>query len=78
MARSDSFFIRAQVNLGQTNAFDEVAIDLGAYVDALGKSVLRIHNIAPSFTDIDGASATLDGDASAAAQFQLTTQTKET
>ncbi|MHA1542980.1 MAG: hypothetical protein ACTSQH_08385, partial [Candidatus Hodarchaeales archaeon] len=76
MARSDSFFIRAQVNLGKTNTFNQVSIDLGAYVDALGKSVLRIHNIAPAFTDADGASATLDSDASAAAQFQLTTQTQ--
>ncbi len=76
MAKSDSFFIRAQVNLGQTNTFNQVSVDLGAYVDALGKSVLRIHNIAPSFTDSGGASATLDSSASAAAQFQLTTQTQ--
>jgi hypothetical protein len=76
MAKSDSFFIRAQVNLGQTNTFNQVSVDLGAYVDALGKSVLRIHNIAPSFTDSGGASATLDSGASAAAQFQLTTQTQ--
>ena len=76
MAKSDSFFIRAQVNLGQTNTFSQVAVDLGAYVDALGKSVLRIHNIAPSFTDSSGASATLDASASAAEQFQLTTQTQ--
>lgn len=76
MARSDSFFIRAQVNAGQAATFNQVAVDLGAYVDALGKSVLRIHNIAPSFSDSDGTSATLDADASAAAQFQLTTQTQ--
>ena len=76
LARSDSFFIRAQVNAGDTNAFAQVAIDLGAYVDALGKSVLRIHNIAPQFTDSTGTSATLDADATAAAQFQLTTQTQ--
>ncbi|AXH79541.1 MAG: hypothetical protein [Circular genetic element sp.] len=76
MARSDSFFIRAQVNAGNTNAFAQVAVDLGAYVDALGKSVLRIHNIAPTFTDSSGASATLVADDSAAAQFQLTTQTQ--
>ena len=76
MARSDSFFIRAQVNAGNTNAFAQVAIDLGAYVDALGKSVLRIHNIAPSFTDSGGASATMVADDSGAAQFQLTTQTQ--
>ena len=76
MAKSDSFFIRAQVNAGDTNTFAQVGIDLGAYVDALGKSVLRIHNIAPQFTDSTGTSATLDADATAAAQFQLTTQTQ--
>ena len=62
MARSDSFFIRAQVNAGQAATFNQVAVDLGAYVDALGKSVLRIHNIAPSFSDSDGTSATLDAE----------------
>lgn len=78
MAKSDSFFIRAQVNAGQSNTFAQVGIDLGAYVDALGKSVLRIHNIAPQFSDSGGTSATLDTDATAAAQFQLTTQTQTT
>lgn len=76
MPKSDSFFIRAQVNCGQSATFNQTDIDLGAYVDALGKSVLRIHNIAVSFTDSGGTSATLDADASAAAQFQLTTQTQ--
>jgi len=76
MAKSDSFFIRAQVNAGQSATFAQTEIDLGAYVDALGKSVLRIHNVAVSITDSGGTSATLDADASAAAQFQLTTQTQ--
>jgi hypothetical protein len=76
MAKSDSFFIRASLNIGQTATFDQVAIDLGAYVDALGKSVLRIHNIAVAFTDETGTSATVDGDGSAAAQFQLSTQSQ--
>lgn len=45
MARqTDSFFIRA--TLDSTNgAFTQTEIDLGAYVDALGKSVLKIHNV---------------------------------
>lgn len=76
MAKSDSFFIRASLNIGQAASYAQVAIDLGAYVDALGKSVLRIHNIAVAFTDASGTSATLDADASAAAQFQLSTQTQ--
>ncbi len=75
MAKSDSFFIRATTNIGSDNNFYQESIDLGAYVDALGKSVLRIHNIAVAFTDEDGRSPEAAGDDSAmAAQFQLTTQ----
>lgn len=76
MAKSDSFFIRAQVNAGQAAGFAQVPINLGSYVDALGKSVLRIHNIAASYTDINGRSPDLDAQSNAAAQFQLTTQTQ--
>ena len=74
MAKSDSFFIRQSVNVKNTTGFFQEEIGLGAYVSALGKSVLRIHNIAISMTDETGTSATLKGDESAAAQFQLTTQ----
>ena len=78
MAKSDSFFIRGSVNLGNTDATDwaQTAIDLGAYVDALGKSVLRIHNIAISISDSAGASPDLLADKDGAAQFQLSTQTQ--
>lgn len=77
MAKSDSFFIRQTTVLGMDNAYQQEEVDLGAYVDALGKSVLRIHNIAISFTDDDGTSPELDGsDAAAAAQFQLATQSQ--
>ena len=77
MAKSDSFFIRASTDLEDDNAYRQEPIDLGAYVDALGKSVLRIHNIAVSFTDNSGRSPEMDGsDAAAAAQFQLVTQTQ--
>ena len=76
MAKSDSFFIRATTSVGMDNAYRQNAIDLGAYVDALGKSVLRIHNIAVTFSDDSGRSPELDGsDSAAAAQFQLLTQT---
>lgn len=78
MAKSDSFFIRASTVIGNTNAFNQEEIQLGAYVSALGKSVLRIHNIAVSMTDSSGTSATLGDDKSAAAQFQLTTQSQAT
>jgi hypothetical protein len=82
MAKSDSFFIRASLNTDNTNAFFQDAIDLGAYVDALGKSVLRIHNIAVSVTDSTGRSPDIlaggsSGEAkNAATSFQLTTQSQ--
>lgn len=76
MARTtDSFFIRQSVNAGKSNTYDEVPIDLGAYVDALGKSVLRIHNVQATYSDDTGSSASLDSGATAVAQWQITTQT---
>jgi hypothetical protein len=75
MARStDSFFIRQTLNAGNTNTFDQVAIDLGAYVDALGKSVLRLHNVQVTYSDIGGASISLTSGSTAVAQWQITTQ----
>lgn len=50
MARSDSFFIRAELALDAAGTFNTQAIDLGSFVDALGKTVLRIHNCAIQYT----------------------------
>jgi len=74
MAKSDSFFIRASLNCGHAATYDQTTIDLGAYVDALGKSVLRIHNIAVTFSDEYGTSSVVT--TAAAAQFQLVTQSQ--
>jgi hypothetical protein len=78
MAKSDSFFIRASCDIGNANAteWNQTTIDLGAYVDALGKSVLRVHNIAVSLTDSAGASIDMVASKSAAAQFQISTQSQ--
>lgn len=81
MAKSDSFFIRHTTNIGNTATFAQSSIDLGAYVDALGKSVLRIHNIAVTMSDSTGTTSEVTSTGSApfngaAAQFQLTTQTQ--
>jgi hypothetical protein len=46
----DSFFIRADVTV-TNGAFSETPISLGSYVDALGKSVLRVHNAQLQFQD---------------------------
>jgi len=75
MAKSDSFFIRAKTAFNGTT-YTQSSIDLGAYVDALGKSVLRIHNISVQWgTPLEDAdtSTTNAGQTDA---FQLTTQSQ--
>ena len=77
MAKTDSFFIRESLTVDNSATFAQATIDLGAFVDALGKSVLRIHNIAVMLSDDVGNAAQVQASAdSAAAQFQLTTQTQ--
>lgn len=74
--KSDSFFIRQTLNADNNNTYQETPLDLGAYVDALGKSVLRIHNIAVTFSDPNGKALEVTAGAAAAAQFQLCTQSQ--
>ena len=74
--KSDSFFIRQTLNADNNNTYQETPLDLGAYVDALGKSVLRIHNIAVTFSDPNGKALEVLQTAAAAAQFQLCTQSQ--
>lgn len=79
MAKSDSFFIRHSIEPDNTGNFVQDSIDLGAYVDALGKSVLRIHNIAVTMSDSFGNAAQVQASVdSAAIQFQLTTSLRAT
>ena len=75
MARTDSFFIRASTLTDGTN-YNQSAIDLGAYVDALGKSVLRIHNISVQYgTPMEIIGTPANGTHTPSA-FQLTTQSQ--
>ena len=74
MAKTDSFFIRATATYDSTN-FVQTAVDLGAFVDALGKSVLRIHNISVQYgTPPTSLTPSANSDNSVA--FQLTTQSQ--
>lgn len=75
MAKSDSFFIRARVATNGTT-YAETSIDLGAYVDALGKSVLRIHNIAVQYGDPPFIFPAGSANENSNVCFQLTTQTQ--
>ena len=77
MARSDSFFIRAQLTglTGGSGGFDTSSIDLGAFVDALGKTVLRIHNASVQYTFGANVSPALAAaNSEGLVSWQLTTQ----
>ena len=76
MAKSDSFFIRASIEVDDSATFAQQEIDLGAYVDALGKSVLRIHNLQYEITDSNGLAPNMDANAASSCTFQVTTQSQ--
>jgi len=74
MARSDSFFIRATVDVASAS-YDQTSIDLGSFVDALGKTVLRIHNVSVEYGDhTDLAFSGAGGEKNSF--WQLTTQSQ--
>jgi len=74
MVRSDSFFIRATVETDGTT-YAQTSIDLGSFVDALGKTVLRIHNSSIAYQSA-GTMFTIPVASSTLAGFQLTTQSQ--
>ena len=77
MAKSDSFFIRATVTLDNAGNFNQESIDLGSYVDALGKSVLRIHNVSASIRNSSGNFLpTADANQDGQVIWQITTQSQ--
>lgn len=79
MARSDSFFIRATATIDATapTDFQQVAIDLGSYVNVLSKDILRLHNIQIEYglpgENVDTA---FGANAQNELAFQLTTQSQ--
>jgi len=78
MAKMNSFFIRASVNAGDSDTFDQTEIDIGSYTD-LGSSspeVLRIHNIQFAATDSAGFLPTMTGDTAGSLVWQLCTQSQ--
>jgi hypothetical protein len=77
MAKTDHFYIRALVN-NATAPFEQTEIDLGSFVDALGKSVLRVHSISVQATSIatPGSVLGLAASRSVSLHWQLTTQTQ--
>jgi len=75
MARSDSFFIRATVSTDTTN-YNQTSIDLGSFVDALGKTILRVRNISVAYGSPLSGITTTPTNAMGQTSFQLTTQSQ--
>lgn len=76
MAKSDSFFIRARAT-STGGAFNQIEIPLGSYVDALGKSVLRIHNIAvQTYPNNPGDDWSITANSDSRLGYQITTQSQ--
>ena len=79
MAKNESFFIRATVTPDDSATFVQTSIDLSPYVNALGKSILKIKAIegewcqSPSGAVPNGAPF-MDAETSGEAIWQLTTQ----
>ena len=83
MAKSESFFIRATVTPDDSATFVQTSIDLSPYVNALGKSILKIKAIEGEWCQAtDGAipngAPFMDAETSAEAVWQLTTQNNNT
>ena len=76
MAKSDSFFIRAELTTDDSDTFVQTTIPLGSYVDALGQAVLRIHNIEYEWIAGDGDPPQMDADKPGWATAQITTQSQ--
>jgi len=71
----DSFFIRGSTTAPGGSYF-ETAIDIGHVVDALGKTVMRIHNIAAQTFEVLGQDFSITGNSTSNISWQLTTQSK--
>ncbi len=74
--KSSTFFLRASQNIDNDTNFFEGEIDLGAYVNVLGKSVLAIKSVQVSISDSTGRMADITAGNAAAFSWQLTTQSQ--
>ncbi len=74
MAKSDSFFIRAGITGLTGGTITTANVDLGPYVDALAKTVLRVHNISVQYNFANGSPEVALANSEANVFWQLTTQ----
>ena len=76
MAKSDTFFIRGSADFDNSGfTFQQSEIDLGSYVNALAKTILKIHSISVQYGNPTEA-PTASGPFNTKMAFQLTTQSQ--
>lgn len=80
MAKSDNFYLRAEVALPADESIVEEPIDLGSYVNLGPKSstLLRINGIDVAYQDATGLVPTVDAQSSAFTAWALCTQSDTT
>jgi hypothetical protein len=78
MPKTDSFYLRAEVDIASTAAWDTTEIPIGAFVDALGEVVLRIHEVRVKYqtTGTNGPPVPV-GTAAASSYISYTLTTQE-
>jgi len=79
MAKTENFFIRAIVDADNDAVYAETEIDLGAFVDALGSTILTVKSISVQYTDNSNVldlPNTTGANQSANCMWQLTTQSQ--
>ena len=78
MAKSDSFFIRAEVNLGHAAAYTQAEIDLGSFVNlGVSKStIMRIHSVHAEVVGSDALAPQLTQNTAGTISWQLTSQSQ--
>lgn len=76
MAKTETFFIRAEVNLGHGGTYTQTEIDLGSFVNVGVKSstLVRIHNIQTALVSATGLPPELPANTAAGVAYQLTTE----
>ena len=77
MAKTDSFFIRGKQDTNSTT-FAQGTVDVGAFVDPLQKSIMKLHNIEWRVDDATDPARTIDLAANTTVRvcYQLTTQSQ--
>jgi len=72
---AESFFVRKTVRFNNVAAdFNEEEIDMGAFIDVQSGSLVRLLRVQVVYSDNTGRSTEIQDHATAATQWQLTTQ----